>query len=163
MVCPKTNLSLSDPICNIANLHGAVFVAKTWHLPRLLRVFGLPATLTFAPVYFHALAIAVFTSLLAPFGGFLASGVKRAFRIKDFGEVIPGHGGVTDRMDCQFLAGTFTFAWLLTFVLRRRTPVEAVVERLATLTAAQLHEVAMYVAGQPLLQQALCAVGGAVA
>jgi CDP-diglyceride synthetase len=34
-------------------------------------------------------------------GGFFASGFKRAFKIKDFGDTIPGHGGFTDRMDCQ--------------------------------------------------------------
>jgi len=34
-------------------------------------------------------------------GGFCASGFKRAFRMKDFGDTIPGHGGVTDRFDCQ--------------------------------------------------------------
>lgn len=34
-------------------------------------------------------------------GGFFASGFKRAFKIKDFGDSIPGHGGLTDRMDCQ--------------------------------------------------------------
>lgn len=44
--------------------------------------------------------IATFASLIAPFGGFFASGVKRAFRIKDFGDTIPGHGGITDRFDC---------------------------------------------------------------
>lgn len=162
LVCPKSDLSLSSPACVIDQLHGAVFMPKVWQLPRLLRVFGLPATLTFAPAYIHALAIAVFTSLLAPFGGFLASGVKRAFKIKDFGEVIPGHGGVTDRMDCQFLAGTFTFAWLLTFVLRRRTPVQAVVERLSQLHPDQLQEVARYLAGHPQLQRVLCAGAAAL-
>jgi phosphatidate cytidylyltransferase len=45
--------------------------------------------------------MATFASLVAPFGGFFASGFKRAFNIKDFGDSIPGHGGVTDRMDCQ--------------------------------------------------------------
>jgi len=34
-------------------------------------------------------------------GGFCASGFKRAFKMKDFGDTIPGHGGVTDRFDCQ--------------------------------------------------------------
>lgn len=45
--------------------------------------------------------MATFASLVAPFGGFFASGFKRAFNIKDFGDSIPGHGGMTDRMDCQ--------------------------------------------------------------
>jgi phosphatidate cytidylyltransferase len=47
--------------------------------------------------------MATFASLVAPFGGFFASGFKRAFNIKDFGHSIPGHGGMTDRMDCQYV------------------------------------------------------------
>ncbi len=43
----------------------------------------------------------MFASIIAPFGGFFASGFKRSFKIKDFGDSIPGHGGMTDRMDCQ--------------------------------------------------------------
>ncbi|EOD40933.1 phosphatidate cytidylyltransferase [Emiliania huxleyi CCMP1516] len=38
-----------------------------------------------------------FASLVAPFGGFFASGIKRAYKIKDFSAIIPGHGGVFDR------------------------------------------------------------------
>lgn len=53
-----------------------------------------------APAHIHAFAISAFASLIAPFGGFFASGVKRAFKIKDFGDSIPGHGGLTDRFDC---------------------------------------------------------------
>ncbi len=56
--------------------------------------------------------ILVFTSLVAPFGGFLASTVKRAFGVKDFAHLIPGHGGVTDRMDCQVLAVGAGKVWL---------------------------------------------------
>ena len=52
---------------------------------------------------FHALVLSAFASLIAPFGGFFASGFKRGFKIKDFGDSIPGHGGMTDRMDCQVL------------------------------------------------------------
>jgi len=44
--------------------------------------------------------LGIFAAFIAPFGGFFASGVKRAFKIKDFGDSIPGHGGLTDRMDC---------------------------------------------------------------
>ena len=62
----------------------------------------LPA-IPWAPFQFHALVMATFASLVAPFGGFFASGFKRAFDIKDFGHSIPGHGGMTDRMDCQYV------------------------------------------------------------
>ena len=46
-------------------------------------------------------------SIIAPFGGFFASGFKRAFKIKDFSDTIPGHGGITDRMDCQMVMALF--------------------------------------------------------
>jgi phosphatidate cytidylyltransferase len=69
-----------------------------------------------APIQWHGLALALFASIIAPFGGFFASGFKRAFGIKDFGESIPGHGGVTDRMDCQVMMGMFVFVYYQTFV-----------------------------------------------
>ena len=67
------------------------------------------STIPWAPFQLHCIVLAIFASLVAPFGGFFASGFKRAFNIKDFGDSIPGHGGMTDRMDCQFLMGLFTY------------------------------------------------------
>lgn len=64
----------------------------------------------------HTLVMACFASLIAPFGGFFASGLKRAFNIKDFGQSIPGHGGMTDRMDCQFLMGLFAHMYHQSFI-----------------------------------------------
>ena len=126
LLCPKSDFSLSTPTCDVNSLHGNLFSARdfTW--------FGI--TIHATPMHAHTLAISVFASLLAPFGGFLASAVKRAFRIKDFGASIPGHGGVTDRMDCQFLTGTFTFVWLTSFVLQRKPPVEFIMSRIAMLS-----------------------------
>ncbi|OMH82634.1 Phosphatidate cytidylyltransferase 1 [Zancudomyces culisetae] len=62
------------------------------------------------------MVLASFASLIAPFGGFFASAVKRAFQVKDFGDIIPGHGGVTDRFDCQFIMGAFANVYFNTFV-----------------------------------------------
>ena len=64
----------------------------------------------------HGLVLASFASLVAPFGGFFASGFKRAFKIKDFGDSIPGHGGLTDRFDCMLIMGMFTYIYFNTFV-----------------------------------------------
>ena len=68
------------------------------------------------PVQMHALALSLFASLVAPFGGFLASAIKRAYRLKDFDNLIPGHGGVMDRMDCQMLMALCTWVHYNTFV-----------------------------------------------
>ena len=54
-----------------------------------------------AAAQLHAIVLALCASIIAPFGGFFASGFKRSFKVKDFGNSIPGHGGMTDRMDCQ--------------------------------------------------------------
>ncbi len=61
------------------------------------------------PIQIHALWLALFASIVAPFGGFLASAIKRAYGIKDFDSLIPGHGGFTDRFDCQFLMALCTW------------------------------------------------------
>lgn len=59
-----------------------------------------------------ALTLALFVSLVAPFGGFLASATKRAHGAKDFGTLIPGHGGVVDRFDCQVVTAPFVYLLL---------------------------------------------------
>lgn len=38
--------------------------------------------------------------ILCPVGGFIGSTLKRSIGIKDFGFIIPGHGGIIDRTDC---------------------------------------------------------------
>lgn len=68
------------------------------------------------PIQIHAVWLSLFASVVAPFGGFLASAIKRAYGIKDFDSIIPGHGGVTDRLDCQFLMALFTWVHYNTFV-----------------------------------------------
>lgn len=78
--------------------------------------------------------IASFASLIAPFGGFFASGVKRAFRIKDFGDTIPGHGGITDRFDCHGLMGIFIYIYLTQVVFRSADSFEKVLDLVNTMT-----------------------------
>ncbi|KAH9389803.1 hypothetical protein TYRP_007350, partial [Tyrophagus putrescentiae] len=83
---------------------------------------GLPQTVVMYPFVLHSLALSLFSSIIGPFGGFFASGFKRAFKIKDFGDVIPGHGGIVDRFDCQYLMATFVNVYISSFI---RAPNEA--------------------------------------
>lgn len=80
----------------------------------------------------HALMLATFASLIAPFGGFFASGLKRTFKIKDFGDSIPGHGGMTDRMDCQFIMGFFAYMYYHTFIEVHKVTLGSVLETAIT-------------------------------
>jgi phosphatidate cytidylyltransferase len=69
---------------------------------------------------------------IAPFGGFFASGLKRTFKIKDFGDSIPGHGGITDRMDCQFIMGFFAYMYYHSFIAVYKVSLGGVIETAIT-------------------------------
>ena len=48
---------------------------------------------------YNTLIISIFLPITATIGDLVASSFKRAANMKDFGNLIPGHGGVIDRMD----------------------------------------------------------------
>jgi len=116
MICPVHDLGVSAWSSTKCNPN-PVFLWKTFEVwqPLSICLSTLTGhslkTISYTPYQLHLLVLACFASLVAPFGGFFASGFKRAFNIKDFGDSIPGHGGMTDRMDCQFLMGVFTYVY----------------------------------------------------
>lgn len=119
LTCPSE--VLSNFTVTLSNEHMSVFQPKTYEIPleiiAVLKTLGLNLeTITLIPFQLHTLVISLFASLIAPFGGFFASGLKRAFKIKDFSDTIPGHGGMVDRFDCQLLVATFVTVYLHTFI-----------------------------------------------
>lgn len=68
------------------------------------------------PIQLHGIMYGMFASFIAPFGGFLASGIKRAYKRKDFDAIFPGHGGMMDRMDCILIMIFFTSFHYRTFI-----------------------------------------------
>lgn len=56
-------------------------------------------------------------SIMAQIGDLAASGIKRCFHVKDFGTLIPGHGGIMDRFDSVlFTAPIIYFLSLVVFL-----------------------------------------------
>lgn len=127
-ICPVTDLG-ANIFTGLDCTPNPVFLPHTYTLPFIPPNFTLlPTKLTVAPIQFHILVMASFASLIAPFGGFFASGLKRTFNIKDFGDSIPGHGGMTDRMDCQFIMGFFAFMYYQSFIAVYKASVGSVIE-----------------------------------
>eukprot|EP00058_Branchiostoma_floridae_P003393 XP_002588881.1 hypothetical protein BRAFLDRAFT_284160 [Branchiostoma floridae] len=100
------------------------YTLPSW-LQGILHVMGLQwKIVNIYPFQIHSIYLATFASLIGPFGGFFASGFKRAFKIKastcrmyyDFADVIPGHGGMVDRFDCQYLMATFVHVYHHSFI-----------------------------------------------
>lgn len=59
--------------------------------------------------YIALLLIGLFGSLISVLGDLSFSIIKRSCHIKDFGQVIPGHGGVLDRFDSVIFTAPFVY------------------------------------------------------
>ena len=54
-------------------------------------------------------------SILSQVGDFAASAIKRFVGIKDYSNLIPGHGGMLDRIDSIIFISPFAYFILLLF------------------------------------------------
>lgn len=63
----------------------------------------------------EALAVCLLIALAGFAGGAVMSAVKRDFGVKDFGTLLPGHGGMLDRLDSLCYAAPVFFHWVRYF------------------------------------------------
>ncbi|KAK4759712.1 hypothetical protein SAY87_022843 [Trapa incisa] len=126
MTCPRKDLSTGWLHCD----PGPLFKPDYYSLGIILPEWLPSKEISILPVQWHALCFGLFASIIAPFGGFFASGFKRAFKIKDFGDSIPGHGGITDRMDCQMVMAVFAYIYHQSFIVPQNFPVEMILHQI---------------------------------
>jgi len=63
--------------------------------------------------YLAALAYGIVGAAADVFGDLMFSAIKRQTGIKDYGNLIPGHGGILDRFDSMMLVAPLMEALLL--------------------------------------------------
>lgn len=66
---------------------------------------------------YHYAIIGAISGLVAQIGDLVASSIKRYTGIKDFGKLIPGHGGILDRIDSYLFVIPVVYYYVLIFVI----------------------------------------------
>ena len=56
--------------------------------------------------------VSALASVLSQAGDLIESGLKRHYGVKDSGKIIPGHGGVMDRLDGFFAVAVLAAVYL---------------------------------------------------
>jgi phosphatidate cytidylyltransferase len=79
----------------------------------IVMLVGVSAIIGLAPI--HAIAIGVLVGLSAQVGDLVESQMKRIAEVKDSSNLIPGHGGVLDRLDSILFPPILVFFYVTMF------------------------------------------------
>jgi phosphatidate cytidylyltransferase len=93
---------------SIGGLAGSVFgalLAHFWFLPSLSLV--------------HGVLLALVAGALGQAGDLGESALKRSTGVKDSGAIVPGHGGILDRVDALLVTSAVTFLYSIWFLPHR--------------------------------------------
>lgn len=90
----------------VGGLIGAVIINLVYTLICNM-FFGLEMS------YLYIFIASIILSVLSQIGDFAASSIKRYVGIKDFSNLIPGHGGMLDRIDSVIFIAPFAYILLM--------------------------------------------------
>lgn len=99
-VSPKK--TVEGAIGSLGGSVGGALMAHFWFLPGLSLEHGIP--------------LALVAGALGQAGDLGESVLKRSFGVKDSGAIVPGHGGILDRVDALMLTSAVTYLYSLWFL-----------------------------------------------
>jgi len=67
--------------------------------------------------FLHLVILGVLTGVMGQLGDFFESMLKREVKRKDFGFILPGHGGVLDRFDSLLFTAPVFYYYLRYFII----------------------------------------------
>jgi phosphatidate cytidylyltransferase len=101
----------------------AISPSKTWEGLSGSVLLCLAAGAVTVPLLLHGhvwqgLIIGAAAGVAAVVGDLAESAIKRDLKVKDLGSILPGHGGVMDRLDSLLVAAPIAWLLLLVFIPR---------------------------------------------
>lgn len=95
----------------VGGIVGAALIAfvYAWFVPEGLGEYFILDVRIMFPV------VAAISALISQIGDLSASAIKRNYEVKDYGKIIPGHGGVLDRFDSVIFVAPFIYILLYAF------------------------------------------------
>jgi phosphatidate cytidylyltransferase len=99
-VSPKK--TVEGAIGSLAGSVAGAVLAHFWFLPSLSLAHGIP--------------LALVAGTFGQAGDLGESVLKRSFGVKDSGAIVPGHGGILDRVDALMLTSAVTYLYALWFL-----------------------------------------------
>jgi len=78
-------------------------------------LFFTPTPFYLPLIYWQAILLGVLVSIFGQVGDFVESLLKRNMGVKDSGKLMPGHGGILDRIDSIVFAGIVVYYYALLY------------------------------------------------
>ncbi|MDE5593495.1 MAG: phosphatidate cytidylyltransferase, partial [Clostridiales bacterium] len=122
-LCPSIspNKTISGAIGGLfGGLVGAGLVALLTFLAKQynVNIFGLAMlTENWSTTIINFVMLGLFGSVFDQIGDLVASFVKRRSGIKDYSNLLPGHGGILDRVDGFMFCGVFFYMYFAVAIL----------------------------------------------
>ncbi len=111
---PKLCEALSPKKTISGSIGGLIGSVVGFFLYSLVLKFGFSISVNLVPFY----GLAILCSVAGQLGDLTMSALKRHANVKDFGNVMPGHGGMLDRIDSVIFAGPMVYIFIITFGLQ---------------------------------------------